>query len=116
MKTKKTYLKREIRKRKNRAKIRKTDPAALRLSIFRSNKYIYAQLIDDSKGATLAAANSKELKGKMTKTEQAIKVGELIGDKIKKLGIKKILFDRGSYKYHGRVKALIDEVEKKLKS
>ena len=83
-----------------------------RLSVFRSNKYIFAQVIDDRVGKTLVAASEKELGkapqnlGKMTKTERAKKVGYLLAKKSKRKKIDKVVFDRGSFKYHGRVKAL----------
>jgi large subunit ribosomal protein L18 len=79
------------------------------LSVFRSNKGIYCQLIDDIHGTTLAQANSSEEDAKsVNKTEQAKKVGVLIGERAKKLGYDQVIFDRGGYLYHGRVKALAD--------
>jgi large subunit ribosomal protein L18 len=77
-----------------------------RLSVFRSSKAIYCQLIDDLSGHTLAAANSAGLKG--NKTEQAAEVGKRIAEHAKSAGISTIVFDRGGYLYHGRVKALAD--------
>ena len=77
-----------------------------RLAVFRSNKDIYAQLIDDVAGNTLASASSKEAKG--SKTEQATVVGKLIADNAKKAGFENVVFDRGGFLYHGRVKALAD--------
>ena len=84
-----------------------------RLSIFRSNRGIYCQLIDDASGTTLAQANSREsgIKGG-SKTEQAGAVGELIAERSKQLDIKHIIFDRGGYLYHGRVKALAEGARK----
>ena len=82
-----------------------------RLSVFRSNKEIYAQLIDDNKGVTLVAASSrdKELsKAKGTKTEIAAEVGKSIAEKAKKAGIETVAFDRGGNLYHGRVKSLAE--------
>ena len=82
-----------------------------RLSVFRSNKDIYAQLIDDATGTTLASANSrqKDLAGnKGTKVEQSALVGRAIAEKAKSLGIEIAVFDRGGYLYHGRVKAVAD--------
>ena len=82
-----------------------------RLAVFRSNKQIYAQLIDDVAGNTLAAASSvdKSLEGKKaTKIEQASAVGKLIADNAKIAGIDTVVFDRGGFLYHGRVKALAD--------
>jgi len=77
-----------------------------RLAIFRSNREIYAQLIDDISGNTLASASSFEAKG--TKIEQANLVGKLIADNAKKVGVDTVVFDRGGFLYHGRVKALAD--------
>lgn len=84
--------------------------ATPRLSVFRSNKEIYAQLIDDVNGVTLAAASSRE-KGvdtKGTNVEVANAVGKLIGEKALKAGIDTVSFDRGGYLYHGRVKSLAE--------
>jgi large subunit ribosomal protein L18 len=82
-----------------------------RLSVFRSNKEIYAQIIDDVKGVTVTAASSRD-KGlddkKVNKTEQAKLVGEAIAKKATAAGITAVVFDRGGYLYHGRVKALAD--------
>ena len=77
-----------------------------RLAIFRSNKEIYAQIIDDVAGNTLASASSSDAKG--TKTEQATVVGKLIAETAKKAGVDTVVFDRGGFLYHGRVKALAD--------
>lgn len=77
-----------------------------RLAVFRSNKEIYAQLIDDVIGNTIASACSVSAKG--TKIEQATVVGKLIADSAKKVGIENVVFDRGGFLYHGRVKALAD--------
>lgn len=81
-----------------------------RLSIFRSNRYIYAQLIDDKSGKTLVSASSLELKNKkkVSKREGAEYVGKTITERAKSIGIKKAVFDRGSYRYHGRVKLLAE--------
>jgi len=81
-----------------------------RLSVYRSNKEIYAQLIDDVSGVTLAAASSRE-KGvdtKGTNIEVAAAVGKLIAEKSLKAGIENVTFDRGGYLYHGRIKSLAD--------
>ena len=77
-----------------------------RLAVFRSNKQIYAQVIDDITGNTLASASSVDSKG--TKTEQASAVGKLIADNAKDAGVDTVVFDRGGFLYHGRVKALAD--------
>lgn len=77
-----------------------------RLSVFRSNKNIWAQLIDDNHGKTLVAASTKTIKEKLNKTEKATKLGEIIAKLAIAKNILHIRFDRGVYKYHGRVKAL----------
>lgn len=81
-----------------------------RLAVFRSNKEIYAQIINDATGVTIVAASSKQkdIKAKGTKTEIAAIVGKAIAEKATKAGIEKIAFDRGGYLYHGRVKALAE--------
>ncbi|GAF40078.1 LSU ribosomal protein L18p [Agrilactobacillus composti DSM 18527 = JCM 14202] len=81
-----------------------------RLNVFRSNQHIYAQLIDDVAGVTLVSASTldKELDAKGTKTEQAVAVGALIAKRAEAKGFKDVVFDRGGYLYHGRVKALAD--------
>lgn len=81
-----------------------------RLSVFRSNKQIYAQLIDDTNGVTLASASSykNDAANKGNKIEQAAVVGKLIAENGKKAGVEKCVFDRNGYLYHGRVKSLAD--------
>jgi len=80
-----------------------------RISVFRSNSQIYAQIIDDVAGKTITAASSVEVKaGKTTKIETAAKVGQTLAAKAKEAGITNVIFDRGGYLYHGRVKALAD--------
>ncbi len=100
------------RVRRVRTKLRRqaTQP---RLSVFRSGRHIYAQVIDDAKGATLAAASSldKELRGKFktgADKDAAKQVGLLVAERAKAAGVKAVVFDRGGYLYHGRVKALAD--------
>ncbi len=88
-------------------------PDRPRLAVFRSIAEMYAQVIDDEAGITLAAASSvdHELRGKLdglNKTEQAKKVGELVAERAKSKGVTKVVFDRGGFKYIGRVKALAD--------
>ncbi|MGC6479107.1 MAG: 50S ribosomal protein L18 [Flavobacteriaceae bacterium] len=102
------------RRQRLRFRIRKTISGSAttpRLSVFRSNKEIYAQLIDDNNGTTIAAASSRDkgldLDGK-SKTEVAAQVGQSIATKAQAAGIAEIRFDRGGYLYHGRVKALAD--------
>jgi large subunit ribosomal protein L18 len=96
-----------------RRKIKLAAGSRTRLSVFRSSKHIYAQLIDDAKGVTLAAASSleKSLRGtdqKSATVESAKTVGKLIAERAKEKGIKDVVFDRGRYLYHGRIKALAD--------
>lgn len=79
-----------------------------RLTVFRSNAQIYAQIIDDKQGKTLAAASSLSIKEKVTKKEQAAKVGEMIAQKAQEVGISTVVFDRNGFLYHGRVKELAD--------
>ena len=81
---------------------------APRLCVFRSNSAIYAQIIDDTKGVTLVSSSSLELKIKNNNLEAAAAVGKDIAEKAKKAKIKTVVFDRGGYIYHGRVKALAD--------
>ncbi len=85
-----------------------------RLSVFRSNKEIYCQLIDDLNGKTLAAASSTELTEKAgTKIDGAKHVGQLIGQRAIDLNVKTVVFDRGGYLYHGRIKALAEGAREK---
>ena len=79
-----------------------------RLTVFRSNSQIYAQVIDDQKGVTLASASSLGIKDKITKSEKAAQVGKLVAEAAKKAGIETVVFDRNGYLYHGRVKQLAD--------
>ncbi|MFM2292926.1 MAG: hypothetical protein RIS29_2739 [Bacteroidota bacterium] len=79
-----------------------------RLTVFRSNSQIYAQLIDDVAGLTLASASSLGIKDKMTKSEQAAKVGALVAKNAIEAGVTEVVFDRNGYLYHGRVKQLAD--------
>jgi len=79
-----------------------------RLSVYRSNKEIYAQLIDDNAGVTLASASSREKTEGTTKTEISASVGKLIAEKAKAKGIETVVFDRNGFVYHGRIKALAD--------
>ncbi len=85
-------------------------PALPRLNVYRSLQNIYAQIIDDTKGVTLASASSldKEIDGYGGNVEAATKVGKLIAQKAKAAGITEVVFDRGGYIYHGRVKALAE--------
>jgi len=100
--------KRHKRHKKIRAKIFGT-ALVPRLSVFKSEKHIYAQLINDEKAETMAAADDSEFKkNREKKIDKAKKVGKLIADLAKNLKIEKVVFDRGGYKYHGRIKALAD--------
>ncbi len=101
-------LKRIRRADRTRNSIGKGSAEKPRLSVFRSNANIYAQLIDDVSGKTLVSASSMEIKEKMKKADVAKAVGVLVANKAIKAGITKAVFDRGKYKYHGRVKALAD--------
>lgn len=108
-------LTKQDRRQRIKFRIRKKVSGSIekpRLNVFRSNKEIYAQLIDDHTGHTMANASSlykaiAEQKAK-NKTEEAKLVGKLIAEKAKELGIQEVIFDRGGYLYHGRVKALAD--------
>ncbi|MBD3363186.1 50S ribosomal protein L18 [Candidatus Dojkabacteria bacterium] len=105
MREKEEYRKR--RKMKIRKKISGTADRP-RLAVFRSNAHIYAQLIDDENNVTLGSASDLDLKAKGTKTERAETVGKEIAKIAKSKKIETIIFDRGGYKFHGRVKALAD--------
>ncbi|HEX7021722.1 MAG TPA: 50S ribosomal protein L18 [Trueperaceae bacterium] len=87
---------------------RPVETGRMRLSVFRSARYIYAQVIDDRNGRTLAEANSRTLDAAGDKTAQAREVGKALAEKALAAGVKDVVFDRGSYRYHGRVKALAD--------
>ncbi len=99
------------RRTKLRKKIRSRvfgTPEKPRLSVFRSNKDIYAQLIDDVHGKTIAAASSSGLTEKMTNVEKSNLVGKALAEKAKAAGIENCVFDRNGYLYHGRVKSLAE--------
>jgi large subunit ribosomal protein L18 len=82
----------------------------LRLAVYRSNKYIYAQVIDDEAGHTVAAASSQEpgMRSKSLTVETAAEVGRLLAERARTAGVSSVVFDRGGYRYHGRVKALAE--------
>ena len=110
-----TKLKDRIERRKGRVRgvLRIAAGDRTRLSVFRSSKHIYAQLIDDNQGATLASASSleKDALGDLktgASVAAAKAVGKLIAERAKQKGVKDVIFDRGSYLYHGRIKALAD--------
>ena len=81
-----------------------------RLAVFRSNRYIYAQVIDDVAGSTLAAASSQEqsLRERTLTVDTAAEVGKLVAERAKDAGVSNVVFDRGGFAYHGRIKALAD--------
>lgn len=79
-----------------------------RLNVFRSARHTYAQVIDDGAGHTLAAASTRELTAKATKVEAAREIGKLVADRAKGKGVLAVVFDRGGYKYHGRVKEVAE--------
>jgi large subunit ribosomal protein L18 len=106
--------KKQFRRHRIRMRIRKIvqgNAEKPRMSVYRSNKQIYVQLIDDHDGKTLVSASSRE-KGivdkQVNKTEQAKLVGQLIAEKAKEAGIENVVFDRGGYLYHGRIKSLAE--------
>lgn len=99
-----TSIRRKLRARR---KVRIAAGERPRLSVFRSSKHIYAQIIDDKNGTTLAAASSAVVKAG-TKTDTAAAVGKALAEAASAKGVKQVVFDRGQYKYHGRVKALAD--------
>ena len=100
------------RKRHDRIRLRLAGTEARpRLAVFRSLNHIYAQVIDDASGTTLAAASTveKELKGsKQTKSEEAAAVGKLVAQRAKAAGVERVVFDRAGFRYHGRIKSLAD--------
>lgn len=117
MDVRKKRIKRVLRHKRVRAKIRGADRRP-RLCVFRSNRHIYAQVIDDAAGRTLAELNSlnlaKSLNGgkKISGLALAGEVGAALGENVLRLGYREIVFDKGGYKYHGQVKALAEGVKK----
>tara|TARA_B100000427_G_scaffold96131_1_gene79205 strand:- start:166 stop:522 length:357 start_codon:yes stop_codon:yes gene_type:complete len=109
MSTKKKSLARLKIKRRVRGKVSGTAERP-RLSVFRSNKQIYAQIIDDLNGVTIASASSlsSDMAKGLPKLEQAANVGKMIAESAKKAGVETVIFDRNGYLYHGRVKQLAD--------
>jgi large subunit ribosomal protein L18 len=103
------HVARERRHRRVRKKVRGT-PERPRLAVFRSNKHVYAQVVDDVHGLTLAAASTKEkgFTGATATVEAAKKVGKLVGERAKAAGIDTVVLDRGGFKYHGRVAGVAD--------
>jgi len=108
----------EYRRLKIRRRIRKTITGSSerpRMNVFRSNKQIYVQLVDDLKGHTIVSASSQEesiASQKLNKVEQSALVGKLIAEKAKEAGISEVVFDRNGYLYHGRVKSLAEAARK----
>ncbi|HEY7766521.1 MAG TPA: 50S ribosomal protein L18 [Aestuariivirgaceae bacterium] len=102
----------ERRRARVRKQLKRRSAGRLRLSVFRSDKNIYAQIIDDQKGVTLVAASSidRELRSKprSNKKAAASEVGKLVAERAKKAGVTDVVFDRGGYQFHGRIKALAD--------
>ena len=98
------------RAQRNRLRLRKMGNGRPRLSVFRSSKHIYAQIIDDSNGVTLAAASTaeKDVKATGATVEAATEVGRKVAERAKEKGLTEVVFDRGGYIFHGRVKALAD--------
>ena len=106
-----------LRQTRIREKIKKSANGRYRLSVFRSSKNIYAQIIDDDKGKTLLSSSTldKKIKSKFKNTgnkEAASEIGKILAEKAKQKGIKKVILDRGKYLYHGRIKALADSARK----
>ena len=103
-------------KRHTRVRARVSGTADIpRVSVFRSNRHVFVQIVDDARGRTLVSTEIKSAKKGATKgnkTEIAAKIGESLAEKAKEAGITKVVFDRGGYKYHGRVKAFADGLRK----
>jgi len=100
----------ERRKQRTRIRLRKLANGRPRLSVFRSSKHIYAQVIDDTKGVTVASASTleKDFSAKGADQAAATEIGKLVAKRALDAGVKEVVFDRGGYLYHGRVKALAD--------
>ena len=101
------------RRQRTRSRLARRNSGRPRLSVFRSSQHIYAQVIDDGKGVTLAAASTLEptLRGEVktgADRDAAAKVGKLVAERATAAGVKEVVFDRGGYLYHGRVKALAE--------
>ena len=103
------FTPKERRTHRTRRRIRRpVDTGRLRLSVFRSSKHIYAQVIDDNEGRTVASANTVKLDPTGSKTDQAREVGKALAERAREAGVTRVVFDRGPYRYHGRVKALAE--------
>ncbi len=105
--TKQKLIKRAVRHNRVRSRV-SGSPERPRLSVFRASRHIYAQIIDDTQGLTLASASSMEVKAKDKKTGISAAVGKLIAEKAMAKNITTVKFDRGGFAYHGRVKALAE--------
>lgn len=108
----------EIRRNRTRSRIAKTSDR-LRLSVFKSGRHLYAQIIDDTTSSTVAAVSTLEKELRQPKKSNnnmaiAAKLGKLIGDRAAKKGVKQVVFDRAGYKFHGVVKAVADAAREKL--
>ena len=101
----------ENKRKRVRAKI-KGNESCPRISVFRSNKSLFVQIIDDKKGKTLVSVNTNEVKDAKNKTEKAFLTGELVAKKAITKKIKKVVFDKSGYKYHGRIKAVAEGARK----
>lgn len=106
--------KRQKKQRREKRTRKRISADKLRLTVFRSNKYIYAQIIDDKKGKTVLSASEKDLKSesKVNKVQKAEELGKTIAQKAISKKIKDVVFDKGAYKYHGRVRALAEGARK----
>lgn len=103
----------ERRKRSVRNRIAGSSPGRPRLSVYRSGRHIYAQIIDDARGVTVAAASTveKDIRSSVSNganTDAATRVGKMIAERGKSAGVEQVVFDRGGYRFHGRIKALAD--------
>lgn len=110
MDTKTKQLRRQRRHRRVRARIIGTSERP-RISVFKSSKHLFVQFIDDKTGKTIISSkviSAKKSKIKGTKTDKAAKIGEMLAEKAKEGGIKEAIFDRGGFKFHGRIKAVAD--------
>ena len=114
MDTKKKQLNRTRRHKRVRATIKGTAERP-RVSVFKGNRHVFVQFIDDEAGKTVLSnkiVSDSKSKIKGTKTDKAIKIGEMLADKAKEAGISKAVFDRSGFKYHGRIKAVADGLRK----
>ncbi len=106
-KSKTSVAARHLRHQRVRRRVSGT-PERPRLNVFRSANHTYAQVIDDTRGHTVAAAHSREVQDGLPKVDAAREVGKLLASRAKAHGVQRVVFDRGGYQYHGRVRALAD--------